>query len=674
MIRAVFGDWMFVIITHTRKTIFAAFLLFPVHYALCTNNCFAADTETVITSDTLEYFSETGDYVAKGSVTIKQEAATAHADEMIYHEDTGNVHAEGNVRFDDPSASVSADKADLNMEKKTGMLYGAKILFKEENYHLSGSMIERKSENEFYSRDQASFTTCNGIPAAWCFRGREVDLVAGDRLTARDASFRIRNIPVLYSPFLYMPVLTERKTGLLMPIVSVSNTRGFGLLIPFYWAISENRDATFVLDTYTKRGIGTGLEYRFIEPDGIKSEWWLYHIRDRELHKNFIEVKALHENRTGRGMEGFLSINYVNEQDFYREFNPNKEKQIQRFLQSTGEFSIPLEHARLYLLGQYWVDLNNDTGNVPQKLPELGYVLNYTRFGSVLVSAEATGTNLWRENGISAQRLDIYPKVLHSLGRDVVLSQTIAARGTAYAFHQDDNEQSNTLRAGFEYDGNIHTRLYRKYSAFTHVIEPMVRYHFISSSDDDLPVFDEKELFKITSRIEFIIMNRIIQRGKELASVRVTQSIDTYEGDRPFMPLQLDIGIRSFLPLMISATYDVHIGEVKTLSSEITIPFTRGAVTFSQRYNRDEDIRIYKAGLTMRPIKAVQMGVEAWYDGEKAELTNLSAKLHYISQCWGARLEISQTPEAFNFMVMIDLYGITGKAPSKTTKGLIPWS
>jgi LPS-assembly protein len=665
MIRAVFGDWMFVIITHTRKTIFAAFLLFPVHYALCTNNCFAADTETVITSDTLEYFSETGDYVAKGSVTIKQEAATAHADEMIYHEDTGNVHAEGNVRFDDPSASGNADKADLNMEKKTGTLYGAKILFKEENYHLSGSMIERKSENEFYSRDQAGFTTCNGIPAAWCFRGREVDLVAGDRLTARDASFRIRNIPVLYSPFLYMPVLTERKTGLLMPIVSVSNTRGFGLLIPFYWAISENRDATFVLDTYTKRGIGTGLEYRFIEPDGVKSEWWLYHIRDRELHKDFIEVKALHENRTGRGMEGFLSINYVNEQDFYREFNPNKEKQIQRFLQSTGEFSIPLEHARLYLLGQYWVDLNNDTGNVPQKLPEIGYVLNYTRFGSVLVSAEATGTNLWRENGISAQRLDIYPKVLHSLGRDVVLSQTIAARGTAYAFHQNDNdnEQSNTLRAGFEYDGNIHTRLYRKYNAFTHVIEPMVRYHFISSSDDDLPVFDEKELFKITSRIEFSIMNRIIARGKELVSVRVTQPIDTYEGDRPFMPLQLDIGIRNPLPLMISATYDVHTGSIKTVSSEITIPYALGAVTFSQRYNKDQDIRIYKAGLTMRPVKAVQMGVEAWYDAKGEGLTNLSANLQYVSQCWGVRLHVSQTPIAFSVMGMIDLYGITAKRP-----------
>jgi len=467
--------------------------------------------------------------------------------------------------------------------------------------------------------------------------------------------------------------MTERKTGLLMPVVSTSNTRGFGVLIPFYWAISENRDATFVLDTYTKKGIGTGLEYRFVELGGIKSEWWLYHIWDRELHRDFVEVKALHENRTGRGVEGFLSINYVSQQDFFREYNPNKDKQIQRFLESTGEISIPKDHTRLYLLAQYWVDLKEDTGNAPQKLPEIGYVLNYTRFGSILVSAETSAVNLWRENGISAQRLDIYPKILHSLGSDVVLSQTIAARGTSYMFNHDEDAYSNTLRAGFEYDGNIHTRLYRKYSGFTHVIEPMVRYHFISSSDDDLPVFDQAEFFKITSRIEFGVMNRIVARGKELVAIRVIQPVDTYQGDRPFMPLQLDIGIRSPLPLMIGATYDVHTGKIKTISSEITIPFERGFVRLEQRYNRDQKIEVYKAGITMRPVKALQMGVEAWYDAQQEELTNLSMNMQYMSQCWGARLHISKTPVAFNITGMIDLYGVSTKAPSKTTKGLIPW-
>ena len=51
---------------------------------------------------------------------------------------------------------------------------------------------------------------------------------------------------------------------------SRASTRGFGLHLPFFWAISENRDATFVLDAYSKVGIGEGMEYRFVEPGDVK--------------------------------------------------------------------------------------------------------------------------------------------------------------------------------------------------------------------------------------------------------------------------------------------------------------------------------------------------------------------------------------------------------------------
>ncbi len=670
---AVLGGWFLVHGKKAGKAILSALLMFALHGMLFTDPGSAADGETVIIADTVEHLGESGRYVAKGSVTVTREAATASADEMTYDETTGEVHASGNVIFDDPSAYISAEKADMHMERKTGTLFNAEIFFKKNNYHIAGREIERKGENEFFSRDQTRFTTCDGIPPAWCFRGRDIDLVVGERLKAKDTTFRIRDVPVFYTPYLYAPVMTERKTGFLMPAVGNSNTRGFSLNIPFFWAISENRDATFVLDLYTKRGFGKGLEYRFVEPGGIRSDWWFYHIRDTELDRDFAEVRALHENRTGRGAGWYLDINYVNEQDFYREFNPHKEKQILRFLQSTGELSIPFDQSRLYFLAQYWVDLAGDRDQTPQKLPALGFVLHPTRIGPVLVSADTSAINIWREQGISARRIDVYPRLLHSIGSDLVFTQTIAARGTAYAFFHNDDSYSNTVRAGFEYDGNIHTRFYRKYGAYTHVVEPMVRYHFISSSDDDLPVFDQTELFKITSRIELSVLNRIISGGKEIASLRITQPVDTYQGDRPFMPLQLDIGMSRYVPLKVGMTVAVNTVEVKTLSSELAIPFKRGTVSFEQRYNRDQKIEVYKAGLNIRPVKALQLGFDVWYDREKEEVTNLSAKVLYMSQCWGVRFTVSQTPEATSFMVMIDLYGVTADQPSNKTKGLIPW-
>jgi len=630
---------------------------------LFSDDCSAADTQTSIVSQTLQYFSDLKKYVAKGSVRVEQGDATADADEMVYFEETGDVHADGNVRYSDASVSFTAQRAEINMEKKTGKLYQADVLFKEDNFYLSGGILERKGEKEFSSTGDAKFTTCDGIPAAWCFRGRDFDMTVGSALTAKDVTFRVRDLPVLYSPYLWAPVNTERKTGFLMPRISNSTSRGFGLNIPFFWAISENRDATFVLDTYAKRGIGTGLEYRFVEPGGIQSDWWIYYIRDRELNKDFVEFKALYDQRPGGGPGVFLNVNVVNEQDFYSEFNPNKEKQILRYLESTGEFSLPFTNSRAYLLGQYWIDLENDTGDVPQRLPEVGYVMRYTRFGSFMVSADTSAVNFWRENGVSAQRVDIYPRILHSMGDEVVFTQIVAFRGTAYAFSGHDKTESNLQRGAAEYDANINMKLSRQYHTVTHIIEPSVRFHAISSSENDIAVYDAVEYYRRQSLIEFSVLNRIKIKGRDVAALRVTQPVDTDQGDRPLMPLSIDLASLRPLPMKVSAQYDVNYGRLQTITSDISLPFKRGSVSVGQRYNRAEDILEFKAGFTVKPVRAIEMGMDVWYDAKGEGMTNLRARVMYASQCWGMRIEAAKRPGDFTMMVMFDLFGVTARAP-----------
>jgi hypothetical protein len=104
--------------------------------------------------------------------------------------------------------------------------------------------------------------------------------------------------------------------------------------------------------------------------------------RDRELAKDFFELRALHDQRSEKGIGGFLNLNIVNEKDFYREYSPYRNLRISRFLESTGEVSLPLESSRAYLLSQYWIDLKEETKSVSQRLPEAGYVLNPAKFGS----------------------------------------------------------------------------------------------------------------------------------------------------------------------------------------------------------------------------------------------------------------------------------------------------
>jgi LPS-assembly protein len=617
----------------------------------------AESTDTVITAESIEYLSGTRQYVARGAVEIKQDDAVINADEIIYSEVSGDVSAQGKVHYEDTDSSIRADKAELNLERKTGKLFNAHILYKKDNYHLFGTEIEKTGENTYFS-PSAAFTTCDAPVPAWCFQGKNVDVVLGERVKARDTTFRIKNVPVLYSPYLWVPVMTERQTGLLMPSVTQSESRGFGLNLPFFWAISENRDATFVLDSYSRRGIGKGIEYRFIEPGGVRGNWWAYHIRDRELKKNFWELKGIYENRFADGTGGFLNINLLNEKEFYREFSTRIETRSQRFLESAGELNFQMQNSRVYLLSQYWIDLKNETSAVPQKLPEAGYVLNYSRFGSFLFSNSFTAANIWRDKGISAARADLYPNLLHSAGKDFVVSQRAALRATVYSLYRDDSLGRSLERTAFEYDVTGHTRLYRRYDSFLHIIEPSLSYHYIAASENDLPVFDVSELFRKRSRFELALLNRIMAGGNEIGIVRLSQGMETHDGDRPFQPLRLEAALSRWVPLRLDASYNVHSGRLETVQSDLSLSLFSSNISFGQSYNRVEDIMLFRAGLDFSPFRGTHVNSSIWYNPNAGGVRDMRVAVNYQRQCWGLNFQVIKQPNDFTFLVMFRLVGL----------------
>jgi LPS-assembly protein len=139
------------------KRIILVILLFTIHYSLFTIHCFAEE-QTIITSDTLEYSKDTFTYLAKGNVKVQKADKVIEANEMRYNEQTSDVIALGAVRYNDTDTSFTASRAELNLETETGILYDAEILFKKDNYHISGKEIEKKGEKYYFS-PEATFTT-----------------------------------------------------------------------------------------------------------------------------------------------------------------------------------------------------------------------------------------------------------------------------------------------------------------------------------------------------------------------------------------------------------------------------------------------------------------------------------------------------------------------------------
>lgn len=389
----------------------------------------------------------------------------------------------------------------------------------------------------------------------------------------------------------------------------------------------------------------------------MKGNWWLYHIEDTELHENFYEVKALHEQRSADGIGGFLSLNIVNEKDFYREFSPRLDIRTNRFLESTGEISSPFTNSRVYLLSQYWIDLKENSTPAAEKLPEAGYVLYPSKIGQFWFSTTATLSNFWRNEGVYGQRLDIFPNLSYRVGSDVVVLQTLGLRETAYSLH--GGEDNSPHRESVDYNIVAQTRLLKKYEHFTHVLEPSIGYHLITGSES-LPIFDSTEVFSKTSEIELSLLNRFINDSGEFMVLRASQGFDSEKGDRPSLPFRLEVGIKKPLSLRMDASYDVNTGRLENINSGVSVKLWKTTISAGQSYDRQNSVNFYTAGVGINPYKPLFAEAKLWYDAKQKELGEFSLDIKYVSQCWGLNMQVTKRPGDFSVAFMFELKGLGG--------------
>ena len=628
----------------------------------------------MLESETLEYDGATFTYTAKGHVRIYRGLGSFEADEISYNEQTADAYPEGNVVYENPDVRITAKRAEWNLQSDTGTLYEAEILSKKDNYHITGLEIEKTGPKE-YTMKTASFTTCDAPVPAWCFRGSDVDAIVGDRLKARNVTFTVKNVPLLYTPYISSSLSRERKTGFLTPLIGLVKSKGVHLELPFYWAISENMDATFLADIYTKTAVGEGLEFRFLEPNGSRGNVLLYHLKDENFTDPLWAIRGIYDRDRESPVTAYLNVNYVTPVDLYQEYNPyvfTKQRFLDsasylnqttgRFLESTGEISAKFSGSRLYLDARYLVDLEEgiNQSTILQKLPEAGYFINPRRIGPLVFSLSANAAEFWREQGVSGQRVDIYPRFAYSFGSDIIIDQALGLRETAYVLNNTDETENSPHRESLDYTIVAHTRFMKKYSSFTHIIEPSLGYTFIPKAESNLPLFDSTELYTKTSTIELSLLNRFMDSKGEFLTVKLTQPYDTYLHENSFLPLKLQAAIHRPIAFRNETLLNVNTGRFEAVNSDIIIPVPgKGSLSIGERYNRIQNILFFTFAANYRFSKAVSAEGDFWYDAKGQGLTNIVARLKYQQQCWGVTTVFTKSQnQDFSVSVLFDLLGL----------------
>ncbi|MCW9078704.1 MAG: putative LPS assembly protein LptD, partial [Gammaproteobacteria bacterium] len=320
-----------------------------------TNN----DAPISLVADQLSYNAEEEIYEAKGDVVLRQADVELRSDELLWQSSTQDVAARGAVLLNDADVNFTGDSMQYNMTTGQGRAQGGKVLVHEDNFHLAGEEIEKHGQANYFVKD-GSFTTCDGEVPDWKFSAREVDVDLGGYARAKGVFFHIRDVPLLYTPYMYFPVKTERESGLLAPWFGYSKRKGVRTSMAWYQVVDRSMDATFYLDYLSKIGLGTGLEYRYALANQNNGKALYYHVAGINDMPNTYYLDWKHRGNLPGGWTLTSDVEYTNKQEFFDEFGESADQYNRDLTVSTVILQRNWEKLNLLGYGRYLKSLEED--------------------------------------------------------------------------------------------------------------------------------------------------------------------------------------------------------------------------------------------------------------------------------------------------------------------------
>ena len=271
----------------------------------------------------LVYDAPSRTYTAEGRVEIVQGDRRLTAEWAQVHETTKIVRLKGNVVLILEGDIFSGQEGTFNLVTRSGEMRGARLFLQRNHFRLDSALIRKTGEHTFYA-EEATVTTCDADRPAWSFKTRKMSVVLEGTARGRGNTLRLGGLPVFYTPFLTLPALTKRQSGLLIPNVELSKASGTVLEFPIYWAISNHADATFYQNYLSKRGYMQGVDLRYRGRRDAAGELRFVYLKDGRRDTQVVNrywAAGMVDQRLTSNLDMRLTLDHVSDSAFLERFN-----------------------------------------------------------------------------------------------------------------------------------------------------------------------------------------------------------------------------------------------------------------------------------------------------------------------------------------------------------------
>ena len=516
-----------------------------------------------ITANKMSYREKEGLYVAEGDVVITRDGQMLSSQRAVYDEKRGIAEVSGDVRLEANGDLITGDEGTFDLESYTGKITNGCLFIRKNNFYVYGDTMEKVGPSSYVVKG-CRMTTCDGIRPDWSITGSEVRVTIEGYGSLRHAAFRIRNIPVFYLPYAIFPVKTERQTGLLPPRLGYSNRNGIDVEVPFFWAISDQTDATLYERFMGRRGFMQGFEFRYLAEHDSKGTFLFDILSDRIEEKDMDDpedveltpfsrtnstrywLRSRAEQQLPLGLRARLDADLVSDQDYMREFRgglfgfearPDLAGESGRPVEETQSptrrsalrVSRDRDEYSLQALASYHQRPENPAEDeTPQPLSGLDLAILPRPLANLplFLRFDTDYDWIWRDMGLKGHRLSFSPELSYPMWFGRYLQFEPAISLTRDKQWLDDHYKDIDHRSRDAY--KIQTRLstifektfdleWKGTKMLKHKVSPALTYEFRVPKDEDRfrPWFEPIDVEGKINRITFSFDNLLDARSED---------------------------------------------------------------------------------------------------------------------------------------------------------------
>ncbi|MGE5926046.1 MAG: twin-arginine translocase subunit TatC [Gemmatimonadota bacterium] len=232
-------------------------------------------TVTRYRADSATLLAEERRFELHGNAYTERQGMTLSAGQISFDEIRCELTATGRPTLVDQGRTLVGEAIRYDTCEGQGLVRGGQTQFEEAGtvWFLRGNVSQDSSSTRVFA-GVSTITSCPLPVPHYRFAVGKVKWVSNSMIVARPVVLYIRDVPVLWLPFIFQDTRPGRRSGILVPKVGINDiVRTSGSYnrqitnIGYYWAPSDFLDFTGRMDWYSGRYVQFGVtsQYRFLD-------------------------------------------------------------------------------------------------------------------------------------------------------------------------------------------------------------------------------------------------------------------------------------------------------------------------------------------------------------------------------------------------------------------------